>query len=60
LVREVTKNAAVTLTELQSSRRTTRRTTKDKPDGCHFLVKRHMAAHLEFDQKAPKGLSETR
>jgi len=73
LVREVTKNPMVTLTELQHfsveggepSRRTTISAALHQ-SGLYgretrrkpLLSKRHMTAHLEFAKKAPEGLSQ--
>ena len=73
LVREVTKNPMVTLSELQRSSvergEPSRRTTISAAihqSGLYgrvarrkpLLSKRHMAAHLEFAKNAPEGLSD--
>jgi hypothetical protein len=62
LVREVTKNPIVTLTQLQI----TTISAALHQSGLHgrvarwksLLSKRHMTAHSDFCQKAPKGLSD--
>ena len=68
MVREVTKNLMVTLTELQSSsvemgepsRRTTISATLHQAFMVEWPDRSHMTTHLEFAKKAPKDLQAMR